>query len=103
MKHTTNGTETAMRIRHDDHEHEVFLGDDGTLDTVITVDGIDVRYGETDEYRDADGAMTRRGLRALAIDACEWTTGRCPSRCSIRPPSCRRSRAPLWRSGDGAA
>ena len=43
-----------MRIRHDDHEHDVYLSDDGTLETVITVDGTDVRFDDCREYCDDD-------------------------------------------------
>jgi hypothetical protein len=59
-----------MRIRHGDHEHDVYLFDDGTLDTVITVDSTDIRFDDCREYRDDEGTIDRRGLRALAIDAC---------------------------------
>lgn len=61
-----------MRIKHGDHQHEVWLGDDGTLDTVIDVDGIEVRFsGEyASTYRRKDGSMTARGLRELAMEAC---------------------------------
>ena len=60
-----------MRIRFAGHMHEVFLSDDGTLDTVIEVDGHEVRFdGEhASSYRTRDGVMTDRGLRALAIEA----------------------------------
>ncbi len=61
-----------MRVRHGcGRLHDVYLCDDGTMDTVIEVDGHEVRFDDCSEHRDADGAMTRRGLRALAIDACE--------------------------------
>ena len=62
-----------MNVRHGDHTHEVTLEDDGTLDTVIQVDGQECRFSQ--EYgaahRDADGSMTMRGLRALGLEACE--------------------------------
>ncbi len=32
--------------------HECHLGDDGTLDTVIEVDGKEYRFGDTSEYQD---------------------------------------------------
>jgi hypothetical protein len=43
------------------------------MDTIIVVDGVDVRFDceFAASYRDKDGAMTARGLRELAIDACE--------------------------------
>ncbi len=62
-----------MKIRHGcGRQHNVLLVDDGTLDTVLEVDGRMVRYnGEfAASYRDKEGRMTRRGLRALAIEAC---------------------------------
>ena len=60
-----------MRIRFAGHMHEVFLSDDGTLDTVIEVDGHEVRFEReyARPYRTRDGAMTDGGLRALAIEA----------------------------------
>src|SRR5262249_17635963 len=64
---------TPMRVRCSTHSHEVVLCDDGSLDTVIEVDGHRVRYSA--EYaapaRSRTGEMTARGLRQLAIDACE--------------------------------
>jgi len=62
-----------MRVRHGCGKlHDVSLCDDGTMDTVIDVDGHEVRFdGEfAAGFRGRDGAMTRRGLRELAIDAC---------------------------------
>lgn len=65
-----------MTIRHNGKEHDVCLGDNSTLDTLIIVDGIEHTFdGEyASQYRTRDGAMTRRGLRALAVeclDECE--------------------------------
>lgn len=62
-----------MTIRHKGKSWEVFLRDDGTLDTVITVNGMEVRYdGEyASAYRAKDGSMTAKGLRTLAIEAIE--------------------------------
>lgn len=64
-----------MIILHEGREYETFLRDDGTLDTVISVDGIEHRFTFDVEdgmsYRDADGAMTEDGLRLLALDAIE--------------------------------
>ena len=34
--------------------HDCFLGDDGTLDTVIEVDGKEFRFGDTSWARDPD-------------------------------------------------
>ena len=63
----------TMTIRHSGREHEVYLGDNGTLDTLITVDGIEHTFdGEyASQYRDSDGAMTEDGLRTLAIECIE--------------------------------
>ena len=62
-----------MKIRWRNEEHQVFLGDDGTLDTVISVDGEDHRFdGEyASQYRKRDGSMTAKGLRALAVEVLE--------------------------------
>ena len=60
-----------MKIRHAGKTWDVDLEDDGTMDTVISVDGKETRYdGEyASSGRDRDGAMTARGLRALAVEA----------------------------------
>jgi hypothetical protein len=34
---------------------DVSLSDDGTLDTVVEINGKEYRYSDTSEYRDADG------------------------------------------------
>ncbi|KKM14220.1 hypothetical protein LCGC14_1708370 [marine sediment metagenome] len=64
-----------MTILHQGREYEAYLCDDGTLDTVISVDGIEHRFTFDSEdgatYRDADGRMTEEGLRLLALDAIE--------------------------------
>ena len=62
-----------MRIRWQNKEHQVFLCDDGTLDTVISVDGKEHRFdGEyASQFRKRDGSMTAKGLRALAIEVLE--------------------------------
>jgi hypothetical protein len=58
-----------MIVKHDDHTHEVYLSDDGTLDTLIEVDGVEVRYGEAD--RDISGVVRGSWLRDAAREACE--------------------------------
>ena len=67
-----------MRIRCNNRLWEVYLGDDGTLDTVIEVRPVrgdhpaqEVRFdGEwAANFRTADGAMTQRGLRELGLEA----------------------------------
>lgn len=63
-----------MKVKHGcGKTHEVYLCDDGTMDTVIEVDGSEIRYDcdYAASYRSDDGAMTREGLRSLAIEACE--------------------------------
>lgn len=60
-----------MRVRHDCEArwHEVFLGDDGTMDTVITVDGHELRFSEADRH--ADGSVKVSWLREAAREACQ--------------------------------
>ena len=58
-----------MNVKHGDHKHEVYLSDDGTLDTVIEVDGIEVRYSEAD--RDTSGNVRAAWLKNAAIEACD--------------------------------
>ncbi len=62
-----------MKFKHGDHKHEVFLLDDGTLDTVISVDGKEQRYSQefASGFRNRWGGMTFGGLRAMAEDACD--------------------------------
>lgn len=58
-----------MKVTHGDHEHEVYLSDDGTLATVIEVDGVEVRYSEAD--RDTHGTVKRQWLCDAAREACD--------------------------------
>lgn len=59
-----------MRVIHGcGTRHEVYLCDDGTLDTVIEVDGREVRFSEAD--RDANGDVRAAWLRQAAIEACQ--------------------------------
>jgi hypothetical protein len=58
-----------MRVKHGDHSHEVYLCDDGTLDTVITVDGHEARFSEADRH--SDGSVKEAWLREAAIEACD--------------------------------
>lgn len=67
-----------MRLRRNHKLYDVYLGDDGTMDTVIEVSDYhghqkDVRFdGEfTSTYRLADGSMTKRGLKELGLEAIE--------------------------------
>ena len=61
---------------------DVYLGDDGTLDTVIAVTPLDsvimqneereIRFGDTSHHRDSEtGAMTEDGFAELAEEAVE--------------------------------
>jgi hypothetical protein len=47
--------------------HECFLGDDGTLDTVIIVDGKEYRFDTefASQYRTKSGKMTKKGFVEL--------------------------------------
>jgi hypothetical protein len=58
-----------MNLTHGDHSHEVHVSDDGSLDTVITVDGIEVRYSEAERH--ADGSVKARWLANAAREACD--------------------------------
>ena len=62
-----------MRVKHDDHYHEITLLDSGTLDTEVEVDGIAMAYSQeyAEPYRTTDGRMTAAGLRRMACDACD--------------------------------
>ena len=62
-----------MNIRFNGKAHEVYLCDDGTLDTVISIDGKETRFdGEyAAEFRNKSGDMTKSGLRTLAIECLE--------------------------------
>jgi hypothetical protein len=50
-------------------KHAVWLCDDGTMDTVVEVDGREVRYSEAD--RDRNGCVKSSWLRSAAIEACQ--------------------------------
>jgi hypothetical protein len=74
-----------MRIRANGVLFDVCLEDDGTLDTVISLQPVrprvqrkhdseywpkqQFRYSDTSEYRAKDGSMTVVGLRTLGHDA----------------------------------
>lgn len=51
-------------------KYEVTLIDDGTLDTVIAVNGIEFRFNE-DNVRDNDGTLSHEGFLYLAEQAIE--------------------------------
>ena len=48
--------------------YEVFLIDDGTLDTIISINDKEFRFSSeyAEIYRDKEGYMTEEGLRELA-------------------------------------
>ena len=76
-----------MRIREQNTMFDVCLVYDGTLDTVISVQPVaprrpasagwdavpwpiqEVRYSDTSDHRDANGALTTKGFSILAHDA----------------------------------
>ena len=62
-----------MKIMVDGQDYEVQLLDDGTLDTVIEVDGIEHRFsGEfAAHWRDETGALSEEGLKELAANVIE--------------------------------
>jgi len=62
-----------MNIVHQGRPHRVVLIDDGTLDTVLEVDGIQHRYDSVfvQQYRDFDGSLTEVGIKELAIQCIE--------------------------------
>ena len=47
------------------------LIDDGTLDTVIEINGVEFRYGDTSYYRRSNGELTRNGFRQLCDECIE--------------------------------
>jgi hypothetical protein len=59
----------AATFKHMDHWHDVVLGDYGTPDTVIDVDGTELRFSEVD--RRADGSIPRQTLIEPASGACD--------------------------------
>lgn len=74
-----------MVIKNEEYgKFDVYLGDDGTLDTVVEVsphnDNLWQKYGQREihfsteyavDFRDGDGAMTDEGFAELAQEAVE--------------------------------
>jgi hypothetical protein len=58
-----------MNLTHGNHSHEVHVSDDGSLDTVISVDGIECRYSEADRHE--NGRIRLSWLRWATEDACD--------------------------------
>lgn len=59
-----------MQVSHGDHKHEVQLLDDGTLDTVVAIDGHEVRFMSDEVIRDREGGVVVRWLREQVREAC---------------------------------
>ena len=51
--------------------YECFLVDDGTLDTVIEVDGREFRFSDTSWARDESGTITDKGFIELCNECIE--------------------------------
>ena len=60
-----------MNIKVDNQEYQCYLGDDGSLDTIIEIDGIQHRFMEVD--REEDGSITENTF----IDLCTYTIMEC--------------------------
>ena len=60
-----------MNIRDNNKIYDVCLEDDGTLDTVLSVNGNEIRFSTeyASEFRDESGIMTTDGLNELAHEA----------------------------------
>ena len=60
-----------MKLKYDGETFEVWLIDDGTLDTVIEVNDIEHRFSDTSYLRDKNGVLSEKGLIELAKEAIE--------------------------------
>lgn len=63
---------TEKIVEFDGEKFDVYLEDDGTMDTVISINGKEFRFDAefASMFRDPDtGAMTEEGLEELALDA----------------------------------
>lgn len=60
-----------MRIKTEGKEYDVYLVDDGTMDTVIKVEDREYRYDMefAADFRKQDGSFSNKGFRELALDA----------------------------------
>ncbi|MCH7759839.1 hypothetical protein IIA15_00335 [candidate division TA06 bacterium] len=61
-----------MRVKTNLMEYDVLLGDDGTLDTVIVIDGEqEIRFSQeyASTFRQEDGSFTESSFRELAEEA----------------------------------
>lgn len=63
----------SVRIRVDGHTYDVFLVDDGTMNTVVRVEHREYRYDAeyAAQFRKKNGDFSLRGFRELAKDAIE--------------------------------
>ncbi|MAE85940.1 MAG: hypothetical protein CMB80_24600 [Flammeovirgaceae bacterium] len=60
-----------MEFEYDGEIFEVWLIDDGTLDTVIEVNDIEHRFSDTSYWRDKNGELSKKGLIELAKEVIE--------------------------------
>jgi len=60
-----------MEIIKDGKSYVCFLGDDGTLDTVIEINGKEFRFSDTSHLRDESGTLTNEGFIELCEDCIE--------------------------------
>ncbi len=60
-----------MIVNDGEHEFDVNLIDDGTLDTVIDINGKEFRFDQefAEMWWDEDGTLSEEGLKELALDA----------------------------------
>ena len=58
-----------MQLDYDDRNYEIELADDGSLDTLISVDSILYRIDQfhAADYRDKDGFMSEDNLRLMVM------------------------------------
>jgi len=59
-----------MYISMDGQTFKCELGDNGTIDTLVYIDGVDhvIECETASEYRDDNGTMTKEGF----IKLCQW-------------------------------
>jgi len=65
--------EEDKRFNIPEADHECYLMDDGTLDTVIEIDGMEHRFSTefASSYRDSNGSLSGSGFTALCKMAIE--------------------------------
>jgi hypothetical protein len=71
-----NESYTEFMKRRAKKKYDVYLGDDGSLDTIVSVEGHDIRFDSeyASQFRNKKGEMTKAGwkrLKQAAIDAYE--------------------------------